>query len=335
MGHEGTPQIHKINEFCSSSLTCPLNPILDKQGGITITRRKIVDRIEEIQTTFNLHDIWRVKNPNKKSFTWSQKSPFIFCRLDYWLISDTLQDSIKNVDMIAAIKTDHLAIVLHLQDVEESTRGPGYWKMNTSLLTDENFIRLMKTNLEVWKREGEEFSDIRVAWDWIKYNVRLFSMKYSKDQARIKRGKEENLQRRQQIAQVQFQQNPCEQLEKILDDCKLELEKFYDEKAKGSIVRSRARWHEYGEKSTKYFLSLEKRNHTRKHIRKLCLSGVITTNFEKILNSASKYYKDLYSSKINMVDPNITKQFFSEVDIPKTTKAIRGGKAKLRRTNSY
>lgn len=142
---------------------CPLNPILDKQGGITITRRKIVDRIEEIQTTFNLHDIWRVKNPNKKSFTWSQKSPFIFCRLDYWLISDTLQDSIKNVDMIAAIKTDHSAIVLHLQDVEETTRGPGYWKMNTSLLTDENFIRLMKTNLEVWKREGEEFSDIKVA----------------------------------------------------------------------------------------------------------------------------------------------------------------------------
>ena len=65
--------------------------------------------------------------------------------------------------MIAAIKTDHSAIVLHLQDVEETTRGPGYWKMNTSLLTDENFIRLMKTNLEVWKREGEEFSDMRVA----------------------------------------------------------------------------------------------------------------------------------------------------------------------------
>ena len=71
----------------------------------------------------------------------------------------------------------------------------------------------MKTNLEVWKR-GEEFSDIRVAWDWIKYNVRLFSMKYLKDQARIKREKEENLQRRLQIVQVQFQQNPCEQFEK-------------------------------------------------------------------------------------------------------------------------
>ena len=55
-----------------------------------------------------------------KSFTWSQKCPFIFCRLHYWLISDTLQDLIKNVDIIAAIKTDHSAIVLPLQDVEET-----------------------------------------------------------------------------------------------------------------------------------------------------------------------------------------------------------------------
>ena len=77
-----------------------MNPTLDKQGGIIMTRKKIVDRIEEIQMTFNLHDIWRVKNPKKKGFTWSQKSPFIFCRLDYWLISDTLQDLIKNVHIM-------------------------------------------------------------------------------------------------------------------------------------------------------------------------------------------------------------------------------------------
>ena len=58
---------------------------------------------------------------------------------------------------------------------------------------------------------------------------------------------------------MQFQQNPCEQLETNLEDCKFELEKFYDEKAKGLIVRSRARWHEYGEKSTKYFFKLGKK----------------------------------------------------------------------------
>ena len=141
---------------------------------------------------------------------------YLTCELEfYWLISDTLQDLIKNVDIIAAIKTDHSDIVLHLQGVEETKKGPGFWKMNTSVLSDEKFIQLMKMNLEVWKEEGKELSDIRVAWDWIKYNVHLFSMQYSKELARIKREKEESLQKKLQAAQIQFQQNQCEEFEKI------------------------------------------------------------------------------------------------------------------------
>ena len=48
-----------------------------------------------------------------------------------------------------------------------------------------------------------------------------------------------------------------------LDTAQKQLESFYEEKTKGIIVRARARWHENGEKSTKYFLNLEKRNHVK------------------------------------------------------------------------
>ena len=54
---------------------------------------------------------------------------------------------------------------------------------------------------------------------------------------------------------------------------KSELESMYDKKVEGSIIRARARWHEHGEKNSKYFLNLEKRNHFKKHIRKLYISG--------------------------------------------------------------
>ena len=116
--------------------------------------------------------------------------------------------------------------------------------------------------------------NIRVAWGWIKSNVHLFSIQYAKELAKIKRGKEESLQKKLQVAPIGFQQNR-EEFEEILNKCKLELEKVFGEEADGLIVRSRARWHEYGENSTKYFLSLEKRNDIRKHIRKLFLSVVM------------------------------------------------------------
>ena len=90
-----------------------------------MTRKKTVDQIGNIQNIFNVHEIWRIKHPNQKSFTWSQKSPFIFYRLDYWLISDSLYDMVGNVDIVSAIKTAHSATTLQLHKIEEGSKGPG------------------------------------------------------------------------------------------------------------------------------------------------------------------------------------------------------------------
>ena len=40
-------------------------------------------------------------------------------------------------------------------------------------------------------------------------------------------------------------------------------------KTKGTILRSKVRWHEEGERNTKYFYSLDKRHHDVKTISKL------------------------------------------------------------------
>ena len=72
--------------------TVQLTQLLTKKGGLLTPRKLVVDSIECFQDNFDLIDIWRVKNPGIKSFTWSQKSPKIFRRLDYWLISNNLQD---------------------------------------------------------------------------------------------------------------------------------------------------------------------------------------------------------------------------------------------------
>ena len=73
-------------------------------------------------------------------------SPFIFCRLDYWLISDNLHDLVSIVDILASIKTDHSSIVLELEDIQEGYRGPGFWKLNTSLLTRLDYVDMITRN---------------------------------------------------------------------------------------------------------------------------------------------------------------------------------------------
>ena len=80
-----------------------------------------------------------------------------------------------------------------------------------------------------------------------------------------------------------------------MDKFKNELETLYDEKVEGIVVRARARWHEHGEKSSKYFLNLEKRNNIKKHVRKLYLSGSFSTDLFVILNAENLFYSKLYS----------------------------------------
>ena len=78
--------------------------------GILTPSKSVVSIINSIQGDLDLIDIWRVKNSITKSYTWSQNSPMILCRLDYWLISNNLQDLTTSKDIIPAIKTDYSAI---------------------------------------------------------------------------------------------------------------------------------------------------------------------------------------------------------------------------------
>ena len=119
-----------------------------------MTRKKNVDQIENMQNVFNVHDVWRIKHPNQKSFTWSQNSPFIFCRLDYWLISDSLYGIVGNVDIVSAIKTGHSSITLQLHKIEEGTKGQSFWKINTFMLNDVTYIDAVKKKILMWREEA-------------------------------------------------------------------------------------------------------------------------------------------------------------------------------------
>ena len=102
----------------------------------------------------------------------------------------------------------------------------------------------------------------------------MSSMAFSKKMSRERRKLEEELNSKYQDALNRFQQNPSNDTKQEVEKLESELEALYDQKVEGIIVRSRARWHEHGEKNSKYFLHLEKRNHIKKRIKESCTSVV-------------------------------------------------------------
>ena len=312
------------NIILGGDFNCPLNPSLDKRGGIMIPRKNVIEAIECLRDELDLVDIWRVKNPEMKSYTWSQKSPAIFCRLDYWLISNSLCDCVQSTSIIPAVKTDHAAIDLCVSDIRDELKGPGMWKMNVSLLNDENYLKDLEQSLPKWKQEGEELSNKRGLWDWIKYNIRMHAIRYSKEKAKQRNEEEKELQNKYEIATKLYENDPNDINRARVDDIKGKMEMLYVKKTEGIIIRARARWHEHGEKSSKYFLNLEKRNHVKKHIRKLLINGSITTDPFSILSEQKLFYNNLYKTRTDdNVDNENIKKFLNKLTIPQLSEEMK------------
>ena len=207
---------------------CPLNPSIDKKGGLLNPRKAVISTTGNLQEELDLVDIWRVKNPEKKSFTWSQNSLMIFCRLDYWLISNALHDLVKVTDIIPAIRTDHSAITLEFVNTLDDVKGPGVWKMNCSLLDDEEYVNVITESIPIWLAQGhKDLSDYRCIWGWLKYNVRAYTIQYSKKKARERKEKEKRLQEQHANAKCNFETNPNKLNANLLNSAKDMLELFY------------------------------------------------------------------------------------------------------------
>ena len=59
------------------------------------------------------------------------------------MCADACQDEVHEVEetnIKTAIRTDHSAITISFNILDEQTRGPSYWKFNSSLVDDENYV---------------------------------------------------------------------------------------------------------------------------------------------------------------------------------------------------
>ena len=274
------------------------NTELESDGGNPKLKLSSIATFNSLSNEFSLVDVWRVRNPDKKCYTFRQPMPLIQRRLDFFFISDSLQENVEKVDIIPAVRTDHSALLMKINTIQTFQRGRGYWKFNNSLLSNSSFVELMqkeiksKTDVLV-----EVSSDPRVRWEYMKYVMRDLSRKFSIEYSR-KVGKNRlELENKVKDLSSKLTTSSTESEAKEYEECKAKLEKMYDHITQGIILRSKVAWYEKGEKSNKYFLNLEKRNKAKTHIRKLIDDSKEISDADNILKIVKSYFGNLYSSR--------------------------------------
>ena len=123
-------------------------------------------------------------------------------------------------------------------------------------------------------------------WEYLKYKVRECSTQYSVDKAKERKAKRNKLELRVKELEVLISSSAAETIIQEYHDCKHQLEEIYSYITQGIILCSRVDWYEHGEKSSKYFLNLEKRNKAKSHIRKIINSDSVELNEPKSILSS-------------------------------------------------
>ena len=93
-------------------------------------------------------------------------------------------------------------------------------------------------------------------------------------------------------------------LENDYSKVKTKLEKIYQAEAKGAGIRARLKWIEQGERSTKYFLGLEKNSVRKKEIKQLKSQNGKRTirKQEEIIKEVRRFYAQLYNNESKNVE---------------------------------
>ena len=275
-----------------------------------------VNRMKTICDNYNLIDMWRILNPTCRRYTWRQSNPLRQSRLDYWFVSVHLLYNIKDCDIKPSFKSDHSLISITLENKTNEKRGPGFWKFNSLLLQDEDYIGYIKGIIEHYKQIYDQVENKGTKWDIIKMEIRRATLAYSKTQANLRKDYTYELLQTMNNLETELSLNPDENLNEYYSAIKAEFEHLESCKTQGAIIRSKARYTEQGERNTKYFLNLEKRNYKTKHISKLVNDlGTEITDNKEIMNEQKNFYKKLYTSNnATLIENDI---FYNNDNIPK------------------
>ena len=135
-----------------------------------------------------------------------------------------------------------LKVALH-----HNPRGRGFWKLNISLLKEQEYLNLIKTTIYQTKSQYQSDSAVNPAllWDMIKMKVGEKSISYATAKNHKTKLREEILFKETSILEKELDENTGlsdtqkSLLQTSLENLKNEMEKIIEYRTKGAVLRSR------------------------------------------------------------------------------------------------
>ena len=224
------------------------NPNIDRRGGTRSTAHVAgLPDLSVFKTAYAVKDMWRHKNQAKMEYRRYTPDGTIASRLDRFYASDTLETHFLKQIHIKYKTSDHSLVTTIFSIPHEDTRGTGYWKFNTKLLKDKEYLRLAKMHVTEATHRMADFENTRCWWDHLKPKLKETAILRLVTIAREIRSKIKKLEE-----DIEDEGNTQDKL--YMSEMVAELK---NQQREGAMVRSKEEQLVDGEKPNRYFYARE------------------------------------------------------------------------------
>ena len=130
----------------------------------------------------------------------------------------------QTTEIKPAPKCDHCAITLKLA-TDSPQRGCGLWKMNNSLLKDEDYMVNMKLLIKKFKLENPHMNP-QMKWDMCKIKIKEYTIRYSEQKHKEKNEAFKQLQTEFMSMSCKTDENPSKENKEELKQTKIKLDQW-------------------------------------------------------------------------------------------------------------
>ena len=214
-------------------------------------------------------------------------------------MSDNLLNYTLTCHIKPGFKSDHSIIELNLDFIKQP-KGPGYFKLNNSLLLESDYQNKIRKSIDEIAEINKEANPCTL-WEIIKGTIRNETIKYSTNKKKTQNETEQKLINTIETIEKQIEKSTTDILTETLtlelDNNRKLLNDIIETKLNGIIIRSKAQFVEHNEKNTAYFSNLEKKKSEKKCIKTLKHNGKFITNIDDIMKLQCFFYTELYKKR--------------------------------------
>ena len=157
------------------------NATIDKVDGGHVS-----SHLKHLIQGMKLKDAYTNQNKGKRSFTFKSRNGQ--SRIDRIYVAQGATKRLRKCDVIPYAESDHDAVVAEvdfqftINDGQKTKQyASAYWKLNTSHLKDPEFIENFADFYEFCKDKKDLFDSPLEWWDYIKRNIKNFSIEFSQE----------------------------------------------------------------------------------------------------------------------------------------------------------